>query len=288
MKRSPVFQRGILRRGVLVWLVGVSVLLIGVSLAQAAPAPQSAAEGQALFQEKCVACHTIGAGKLVGPDLQDVTNRRDVEWLQRWIAAPDQVLAAGDPIATQLLQDFNNVPMPNQGLNDAQVASLIAFLQAPGGAAGAAPAAALPAGDADMGRELFTGEVRLENNGAPCMGCHSVAGIGALGGGALGPDLTPAFNNYSGAAGLEAFLAGMPTATMNAVWQNNPLTPVERAHLIAFLETAAVSQRAPETVIQLTVLAVIGAFILLVLPHYLWRHRLTGVRRPMLNKAQST
>jgi cytochrome c2 len=29
-----------------------------------------------LFRQFCVACHTIGQGKLIGPDLIDVHNRR--------------------------------------------------------------------------------------------------------------------------------------------------------------------------------------------------------------------
>ncbi|MBI4607901.1 MAG: cytochrome c [Candidatus Rokubacteria bacterium] len=51
-----------------------------VGLADAASPPPSPVEGQAIFQEKCVSCHTIGGGRLVGPDLQGVTARRDREW----------------------------------------------------------------------------------------------------------------------------------------------------------------------------------------------------------------
>lgn len=92
-------------------------------------AAQVANEGQTLFQEKCVACHTVGGGKLVGPDLKGVTTRRDRAWLLRWVKEPDKMLATGDPTATQLLQEFNNVPMPNLGLTEKQVEALIAYLQ---------------------------------------------------------------------------------------------------------------------------------------------------------------
>lgn len=105
---------------------------------------QSAQEGEKLFQEKCAACHTIGQGTLVGPDLQGVTTQRERDWLARWIKEPDKMLAEGDPIATQLLQEFNNVPMPNLGLTEQQVEALIAYLQTTETSATTAPLA-LPA-----------------------------------------------------------------------------------------------------------------------------------------------
>jgi protein SCO1/2 len=121
------------------------LLLAGTAvLAQASPLGQSPSEGQTIFQEKCAACHTVGQGKLVGPDLQGVTTRRERDWLVRWIKAPDKMLTDGDPIATQLLQEFNNVPMPNLGLTDQQVEALIAYLQTTESAPTTAPTA-LPA-----------------------------------------------------------------------------------------------------------------------------------------------
>lgn len=44
-------------------------------------------------------------------------------------------------------------------------------------------------GDAGAGKELFTGRRPLTNGGPPCISCHN-AGIGRLGGGTLGPDLS--------------------------------------------------------------------------------------------------
>jgi cytochrome c2 len=250
---------------------------------EAAPLSQSAGDGEALFKTKCTACHTIGAGKLVGPDLDGVTKRRTKEWLTSWISAPDKMLAAKDPTAVQLLQEYNNVPMPNYGLTDAQVASLITYLESAQGTVVTKPAPALPTGDPAVGRALFTGGTRLQNGGPPCMGCHSVAGIGALGGGVLGPDLTEAFTRYGGEAGLANFLNTTPTATMNAVWTRQPLTPDEQANLRAFLQqTAALLERPAETLGPLALIVVVVAALLLILAQVYWRRRLTGVRRPMV------
>ena len=53
-----------------------------------------------------------------------------------------------------------------------------------------ASAQAIVDGNADNGRDLFMGYAHFQNDGPPCMGCHSVGKNGILGGGALGPNLT--------------------------------------------------------------------------------------------------
>jgi mono/diheme cytochrome c family protein len=90
---------------------------------------EAAETGQEIFQSKCTACHTIGKGKLVGPDLAGVTSRREEGWLKRQIKEPDRLLAENDPIAMQLLQEANNVPMVPLGLSDAEVVEVIAYLK---------------------------------------------------------------------------------------------------------------------------------------------------------------
>lgn len=269
----------------LVLLALIGLLALCASWASAAPAMQSASEGETIFKQKCLVCHTIGSGKAVGPDLDGVVGRRDRAWLERWILEPDKMLAAKDPIAMQLLAENNNVPMQNMGLTPSQVTSVIAYLESAQGTVVTLATANLPKGDASVGKALFSGAERLQNGGPACMACHSVAGLGALGGGALGPDLTPAFNIY-GAAGLANFLETVPTVTMNAVWTRQPLTTDEQANLYAFLEEASVSARPPAAFWQLTALAVGGAIVLTALAHFYWRKRLTGVRKPLVARAR--
>ncbi|KXK05784.1 MAG: cytochrome c [Ignavibacteriaceae bacterium] len=88
-------------------------------------------EGETIFSSKCTACHTIGGGKLIGPDLSGVTEKREEAWLKRQIKEPDKLLAEGDPIANGLLKEFG-VPMAPLGLNDAEVENVIAFLKGSG------------------------------------------------------------------------------------------------------------------------------------------------------------
>ncbi len=157
----------------------------------AIPSSQSAAQsstgtgdGQAIFQQFCVVCHSIGAGIVVGPDLEGVTSRRERAWLARWIAEPDKMLADGDPIATELFQEFNNIPMTNLGLSTADVEALLVYLENPGGVIASSPAAvALPPGDSARGEAFFVGATSLQNGAPACMSCHSTAGVSPLGGG---------------------------------------------------------------------------------------------------------
>lgn len=93
-------------------------------------------KGRYLFSTRCAACHTIGHGDKVGPDLLGVTNTRDRAWLQRFIAVPDQMLAEKDPIATALFKKYKGLPMPNVGLHEVDAATLIDYMEAETSAAG--------------------------------------------------------------------------------------------------------------------------------------------------------
>lgn len=255
------------------------VMASGVAFAK----PQfQAGDGEALFKEKCVACHTIGGGKLVGPDLQGVTERRAKDWLTNWISAPDQMLASGDATATELFKEYNQVPMPNLGLKPDQVASLIAYLGS--GSATSSTTQALPVGDATAGKAYFVGDQRFSNGGPHCISCHSVAGLGSLGGGNLGPDLTNSGFTQSEAA-FASFISAPSTQTMNSIWSSTPLTAQEQADLYAFLSKAAVQQREPSALLQIAVLAIVGAAVLIALANIYWGKRLRGVRKPMVERA---
>jgi protein SCO1 len=87
-------------------------------------------KGQYIFATQCAACHSIGHGDKIGPDLLGVTNVRDRAWLTRFIATPDKVLNEKDPIATLLYDKYKQVNMPNLRLGSEDVAVLISFLEA--------------------------------------------------------------------------------------------------------------------------------------------------------------
>jgi cytochrome c len=87
-----------------------------------------AEKGEELFKTKgCTACHTIGGGRLTGPDLAGVTERRNLEWIQNMILNPDEMLEK-DPIARELLATYM-VKMTNQNVAPEQAQAIIMYLR---------------------------------------------------------------------------------------------------------------------------------------------------------------
>lgn len=96
--------------------------------ATATPNNPLAVAGKLAFESKCLACHTIGAGKKIGPDLAGVSKRRSESWLANWLKAPEKMLQS-DPDAQMLLKAFNNLPMPNQNLSETEIKQFIAYFK---------------------------------------------------------------------------------------------------------------------------------------------------------------
>ncbi|MGE5224645.1 MAG: c-type cytochrome [Omnitrophica WOR_2 bacterium] len=267
-------------------LLGILLVSMGLSneKAQAAPLYQSAADGKALFEQNCTGCHTIGGGKLVGPDLKDVTQRQSTDWIQAFITNPQKVVDSGDAAAKQLVSQYG-MTMPTLGLTPAQVASLVAYLQNPGqvsGSAASAPQLPAGAGVPANGEMIFSGLIPLKGGGWACISCHTVNGVGDFRGGNLGPNLTHAVQRYGGKTGMASTLATLPFPTMQGIFTTRPLTASEQADLLAFF----VQADAQQPVVPLTLdlywpfwaIGGGGAALLLLLLVFFWpRQRKTAV-----------
>jgi protein SCO1/2 len=103
--------------------------------------------GTYLFKSRCAACHTVGGGDSIGPDLRGVTTVREKAWLARFIQMPDKVLAEKDPIATALFKKYNGVSMPNLRLSKVDAEALVKYLN---DASGASEASAAPSTNAEI------------------------------------------------------------------------------------------------------------------------------------------
>ncbi len=96
--------------------------------ASATPTDPEAVQGKLAFESKCLACHSIGGGKKLGPDLAGVTKRRSESWLARWLKAPEKMLET-DADAKKLLKEYNNLPMPNQNLPDSEIRQYLKYFR---------------------------------------------------------------------------------------------------------------------------------------------------------------
>lgn len=85
--------------------------------------------GQYLFGRDCIACHTIGHGDIVGPDLLGITRVRSRQWLMHMIQKPDELLDGKDPIATALLKKYNGIRMPNVLISDVDAGYIVSYLE---------------------------------------------------------------------------------------------------------------------------------------------------------------
>jgi len=90
-----------------------------------------AQESADFFRENCVSCHTVGGGRLTGPDLKNVTQRKEREWLIEFLQSPQTMMDKGDPYALKLQQEARGVVMPTiSGMSKDRAQALLAMLDA--------------------------------------------------------------------------------------------------------------------------------------------------------------
>ena len=139
MKKSRNYKGGSWRA---LWLVAMlfPIYLFGQD------ASGDPAKGKDLFKANCAACHKL-EGKLVGPPLGGVTEKKSAEWLHKWIKNSQALIAAGDKDAIAIFEEYNKVPMLayESILSDEDINNVLAYVADPAKADAAAAAPAAPA-----------------------------------------------------------------------------------------------------------------------------------------------
>lgn len=256
-------------------------------------------EGERLFKQICVACHTIGQGKLIGPDLADVHQRRSEEWMIRFVKSSQSVIKSGDPYAAALFEEYNRLVMPDNNYSDDQIRAIISYIAAnsPGGpgaaeTGGVGIAAGRPLSEASeenihSGEKLFVGYTRLTNGGPTCNSCHHVKNDRIMAGGALAKDLTEAITRLN-VAGVKAILSNPPFPAMKQAYQDNPLTVDEVFNLTSFLEhvdRVRESQQENNYGLRLFFSGLAGAMVLLILFGGIWtRSKRSSVNQKIFDR----
>lgn len=204
--------------GMWICMVAALTLALGACKGKSTPEEAAGAEGSeqsgqtgavdseaaGLFTTHCAACHTLGGGPLVGPDLAGVGERRDRDWLIQWVTDPVG-MAANDPIGQQIRAEWP-VQMPPVVINAAQIADVVDYMIAEG--AGVEAVTTVDSGPVEISEAEFDQAKTIYFN--RCAGCH-----GTLRNGATGPNIQPERTSEIGTAGLEAILVngtpgGMP------------------------------------------------------------------------------
>lgn len=282
----------------------MSPSIVGVVLAAAlvlflASGTNGQADGQKLFETRCYSCHNIGGGDKQGPDLKGLTDRRTKEWITEFTKSP-VTMKGKDAVAAELFKKYSPTIMPDQALTPEELDALITLIRelstknemfVP---AGAKLSREITPDDIPAGQRLFTGQTRLTNGAAACNSCHGVNGVGALGGGSLGPDLTAANIKYRDPE-LITILQNPNFPTMNTIFKDRKLTDEEVVQVFAYLQhiklvnpnarvvpTQAAATVEPRFLILgfgVTTFALVGLSLF-------WRKRSHGVRKQLVRRAK--
>ncbi|MDT3697523.1 MAG: cytochrome c [Ignavibacterium sp.] len=246
--------------------------------------PQS--PGETTFKGICQACHTIGKGKLVGPDLINIQDLRPESWLIKFIRSSQSMVNSGDADAVAIFNEFNKSIMPDQNLSDAEIKDVLSYIkqQSTGAVVTEIQPIVLSSGltleqardnEFTTGRKIFSGEQRLTNGGPACISCHNVVNDEVVSGGLLALDLTNVVTRL-GVNGVHSIISNPPFPVMKAAYSNHLVTADESFYLTAFLKNAdfVVSLQEPATPQQIFLYAgIIGGVILFGVYGVIWWKR---------------
>lgn len=261
--------------------------LASPTLASLGQDPIVAEETMTWFGQNCASCHTIGGGRLTGPDLKDADKRQEREWLIAFMQDPKKVLDSGDAYAAQLVEEARGVVMPTlPGLTRSLAEKLVDLITVESALEKSHFAGLViserPLTDADVerGRMLFTGAMPFQGGAPACISCHTTISVPALGGGTLGPDLSTVYSRLEGRKGLAAWLAAPPSAVMQPVFRDKGLESEEILALVAWLRKDAEQgqSKAEPSSLGFVLAGILTAGVMLGLFDLLWRDRFRSVR----------
>lgn len=84
-------------------------------------------KGKAIYDKMCTACHKIDK-RFIGPAPTGILDRRAPEWVMNMILNPEEMVRK-DPLAKDLLMEFNGSPMANQGLTEEEARSVLEYFR---------------------------------------------------------------------------------------------------------------------------------------------------------------
>jgi mono/diheme cytochrome c family protein len=201
-------------------------------------------EGEQLFKTTCAACHTIGKGRLVGPDLSGINQKRSKEWLVPFIKSSTTVIKSGDTDAVAIFKEYNSIMMPDNAYSEAQIVSILNYISSDRSSGGQEQTvvtdilSGTTLENVRVGLLLFSGKQSFTNEGPACVGCHKVKDERIFSSGTLAKDLTESYD-ILGSAGMAAVIKSSPFPVMTAAFMNHDLTEEEVINVTAYLKNVS-------------------------------------------------
>jgi mono/diheme cytochrome c family protein len=108
-----------------------ALLIAGLALLGFSAHAQDAAKGEALFKQNCTSCHKLDV-RMTGPALGPlITAETDDKWLTHWIQNNQAMIAAKDPKAMKIYNEYNQAGMTVfASLTDADVGNILTYVRA--------------------------------------------------------------------------------------------------------------------------------------------------------------
>ena len=88
---------------------------------------QMVLHGKEVYEKMCTACHKAEK-KFIGPSPKGILERRSPEWIMNMILNPE-VMVKEDPLAKDLLMEFNGSPMANQNLTEEEARAVLEYFR---------------------------------------------------------------------------------------------------------------------------------------------------------------
>lgn len=197
------------------------------------------------YAQKCVGCHTVGGGKLTGPDLLPTR-----AWPKPELAAKVKLMEPRvGPLSESEIAQFVGLLQDSRAQDRIRIAQELASK---------AVAATLDPASESVGKKLFEGTTQFTNGGIACATCHRAGAQG----GTFGPELTNLHTRMGKVAMISA-IQQTQFLVMSGTYKNQPITAQEAIHLAEYLSnpelmpSACVEDNAPMIGASLGVISLI-------------------------------
>jgi Cytochrome c len=68
---------------------------------------------------------------VIGPGLKGISQRRDLDWITKWVQNSGNVIKSGDKYANEIFNKYNKIQMTNfDKLSDEDIKSIVAYIDA--------------------------------------------------------------------------------------------------------------------------------------------------------------